>query len=80
VLKTIFNISMIVCVCKAVSDREVAKAIEEGAETVEQVMQRTGVGGGCGRCLVDVRRALDMAQGKIAKPIIVLPVLAALTS
>ena len=79
-MKIIFIINkMIVCLCKAVSDRDVARAIEEGADTIEKVARRTGAGTGCGQCLAEIGLTLDMAKGKIAKPRIVLPVIAALT-
>lgn len=41
---------MVVCICKAVSDRDVARAISEGARSVDEVAQCTGAGTGCGAC------------------------------
>ena len=76
-LKTIFIFKMIVCLCRGVSGGDVARAIDAGAETIEEVARRTGAGLGCGRCLVELRQALDMAQGKPPKPRIVLPTVAA---
>lgn len=41
---------MIVCVCKAISDREVARAVAGGARSVEDIARCTGAGTECGSC------------------------------
>jgi bacterioferritin-associated ferredoxin len=41
---------MFVCVCRAVSDRAVRAAIEEGATTVRAVTQACCAGDDCGAC------------------------------
>jgi bacterioferritin-associated ferredoxin len=41
---------MIVCVCEAVSDREVRATRDEGARSVEAIAEATGAGAGCGCC------------------------------
>jgi bacterioferritin-associated ferredoxin len=41
---------MYVCVCLAVSDREVREAIESGATTREAVTRACRAGGDCGAC------------------------------
>jgi bacterioferritin-associated ferredoxin len=41
---------MFVCVCKAVTDREVKRVIEAGACTVAEVTRQCGAGGDCGAC------------------------------
>lgn len=41
---------MYVCVCLAVSDREVREAIESGATTREAVTRACKAGGDCGAC------------------------------
>jgi bacterioferritin-associated ferredoxin len=59
-LKGIFNIraSMIICLCAAVTDRDLDKVIEDGASTVEEVGRRCGAGTGCGSCLAELRERL----------------------
>ena len=42
--------AMLVCLCKAVSDRDVAQAIADGARSVDDVARCTGAGTGCGAC------------------------------
>jgi bacterioferritin-associated ferredoxin len=50
-LKTIFNFNaMLICLCKSVSDRDLARAIASGASSVEEVGRCTGAGTGCGAC------------------------------
>ncbi len=41
---------MYVCVCNAVTDREVERAIECGAKTRAEVTRACGAGGDCGSC------------------------------
>ncbi len=42
---------MYVCICHAVTDREVAQVIADGARTEEEVGAACGAGTGCGSCL-----------------------------
>ena len=39
-----------VCKCQNISVNEVVAAVKNGAQTVEQVMEETNAGTGCGRC------------------------------
>jgi bacterioferritin-associated ferredoxin len=52
---------MIVCICRAKTDRDVAAAIEEGARSVRD-LQRCGIGTDCGSCHTDLRRMLATAR------------------
>jgi bacterioferritin-associated ferredoxin len=63
---------MIVCVCKGVSDRDVARAITDGATSIADVTRCTRAGSGCGSCHVAIQQSLDMAAGRTAKPLITL--------
>jgi bacterioferritin-associated ferredoxin len=49
---------MIVCVCKAVSDRHIRAAVREGATRLQEVSRRTGLGTCCGKCLPEARQAM----------------------
>jgi bacterioferritin-associated ferredoxin len=42
--------AMYVCVCRAVTDKEVEGALERGACTIDQVGVACGAGGDCGAC------------------------------
>ena len=49
---------MYVCVCKAVTDTHIAKAMDQGACTRRQLMQCTGAGGVCGKCSESIKSLL----------------------
>lgn len=50
---------MYVCVCKAVTDRQIKTAIESGHCSRRQLNQCLGVGGVCGKCSREVKELLD---------------------
>ena len=50
---------MYVCVCNAVTENEIQKAIAEGAETVKDLRERLLVTGCCGSCLPSVQQFLE---------------------
>ena len=41
---------MFVCICHAVSDREILEHIQLGAHTEDEIGRRCGAGTGCGSC------------------------------
>jgi bacterioferritin-associated ferredoxin len=54
------NVSpMIVCVCKAVSDRHIRSAVESGASCIKELSMRTGLGTCCGKCVPHAKMTLD---------------------
>ena len=42
---------MYVCICRAVTERRIARAVAEGATTLKDLRERTGLGTGCGKCV-----------------------------
>ncbi|HSU40739.1 MAG TPA: (2Fe-2S)-binding protein [Polyangiaceae bacterium] len=58
---------MIVCHCRAVSDRAIRASIRDGATTIEAVCAVTGASGCCGGCEPMVSDILDEELG--ARPI-----------
>jgi bacterioferritin-associated ferredoxin len=64
---------MYVCCCRAVTDREVARVIDEGAGSVDAVTRACGAGGDCGACrgmiedMIEDRAEL-VAPGKLVRP------------
>jgi bacterioferritin-associated ferredoxin len=42
---------MYLCICKAVSEKRFAKAVAEGATTLKDLREATGLGTGCGKCV-----------------------------
>lgn len=49
---------MIVCVCRAVSDREIRSSVCDGARTVAQLRSELGVTSCCGKCGPRVRELI----------------------
>jgi bacterioferritin-associated ferredoxin len=41
---------MYVCICHAITDRQIHRAVEQGARTLGEVQMQLPVGGCCGRC------------------------------
>ncbi|WP_345794314.1 (2Fe-2S)-binding protein [Thauera sp. JM12B12] len=41
---------MYVCVCNAVTERQIRKAMDEGVRTLRELRQTLGVAADCGRC------------------------------
>ena len=41
---------MYVCVCLGITDRQIRRAVEQGARTLGDVQMKLPVGGCCGRC------------------------------
>lgn len=50
---------MYICLCNGVSDREICKAVEEGACSVEEIMYCTGAGTRCGSCIPEIEELLE---------------------
>ena len=41
---------MYICICNAVTDRQVKECARDGAKSLEDLTLKLGVGAGCGRC------------------------------
>ncbi|MFI4867317.1 MAG: (2Fe-2S)-binding protein [Steroidobacterales bacterium] len=41
---------MYVCVCHGITERQIRRAVEQGASTLGDVQMKLPVGGCCGRC------------------------------
>jgi bacterioferritin-associated ferredoxin len=54
----VHNNVMIVCVCKAVSDRHIRAAVKDGATSLRDLTRELGVGTCCGKCLPEAKSAL----------------------
>jgi bacterioferritin-associated ferredoxin len=49
---------MIVCVCKAVSERQIRTAVKNGATSLRDLTRELGVGTCCGKCLPEAKSTL----------------------
>jgi bacterioferritin-associated ferredoxin len=54
----VHNAAMIVCVCKAVSERHIRTAVKGGATSLRDLTRDLGVGTCCGKCLPEAKSAL----------------------
>ena len=62
---------MYVCVCNAVTERHIERAVSDGAKTLRDLRNTLGVAGECGRCACCARDCLRSAlaeQTRIATP------------
>lgn len=50
---------MYVCVCHAVTDKQISATIAQGATTLRALRSELGVGSCCGKCARDVRSQLQ---------------------
>ena len=53
---------MYVCVCRAVTERQICEAAQGGACTLRDLRQTLGVSRDCGRCASFARECLDQAR------------------
>ena len=54
----VHNSTMIVCVCKAVSERHIRTAVKGGATSLRDLTRDLGVGTCCGKCLPEAKSTL----------------------
>lgn len=52
---------MYVCVCKAITDRQIKAAIDNGANSLGKLRKALGVASQCGKCSVMASELLDEA-------------------
>ena len=50
---------MYICLCNAITDREIRSCVEEGACSMRELESCLGVGAGCGRCKPAAREILN---------------------
>ena len=56
--------SMYICVCKAVSQKRIHRAVDEGVVSLRDLKNATGLGSCCGKCVPDARRTLGEAMAR----------------
>jgi bacterioferritin-associated ferredoxin len=65
---------MYVCICRAVTEREVKSAIDQGAKTVQAVTRSCCAGDDCGACRVVIEDLIEDRWGAPAGTAVKLPV------
>lgn len=65
---------MYICVCKAVTEKQIFQAVQAGAKHINDLKKELGVASECGRCstcakncLSDAKKALAVNSGKANK-------------
>ena len=53
---------MIICVCKAINDRAIRRAVAEGHDTFDALQFELGVGTCCGKCVASACEVLCEAR------------------
>lgn len=53
---------MYVCICRAVTDRQIREAALGGALTLQDLQRELGIAQDCGRCAPCARNCLDAAN------------------
>ena len=56
---------MIICICRGKSERDIMRAIDNGADSVRD-LQRCGIGDQCGSCHNSLRAMLSTAATAVA--------------
>lgn len=56
---------MYVCICNAVTEKDIRDAVDEGAISFCQLEQKLGVSTCCGNCVVETRDCLKKALVKL---------------
>ncbi|MFK8052068.1 MAG: bacterioferritin-associated ferredoxin [Woeseiaceae bacterium] len=64
---------MYVCICQAITDRQINKAIDSGIDSVDALRDTLGVSSCCGNCESDAQALID---AKRTSPVVYRPTLA----
>lgn len=55
---------MYVCLCNAVTDRQIREAVGDGVKSMRQLRQCLGVASNCGRCAPHAKELLDESRAE----------------
>jgi bacterioferritin-associated ferredoxin len=58
------SLPMFVCICKAVTDRQIREAAERGIDNVDALAESLGAGTGCGRCRENAEKIIEQHLGE----------------
>jgi bacterioferritin-associated ferredoxin len=59
---------MIICVCKAISDRHIKSAVKGGAGSLRDLTRELGLGTCCGKCLPEAKATLSASLESLNEP------------
>ena len=60
---------MYICVCHAISDRQIREAVDRGAQSLNEVQAYLPVAGCCGRCEDSAREVIESHMESAARPV-----------
>ena len=64
---------MYVCVCKAVTDKQIRRAAARGVDNLYELRESLGVASGCGGCADTAESILDEVNAGYASPQVYVP-------
>jgi bacterioferritin-associated ferredoxin len=64
---------MYVCICKAVTDKQIRRAAAQGVDSLYELRERLGVGSGCGSCADMAEEILMQHQARRTAPSLYVP-------
>ena len=69
---------MYICICNAITDKQIRKAAESGARNIRDLKRELGVAANCGTCQEDALQILQESrqERRAAGPVVYRPALA----
>lgn len=67
---------MYVCLCNAITDREIRRAVRDGADNLLELQQSLGVATNCGTCAQATEEILDAELTGQTGPVVYVPSMA----
>ena len=46
---------MYVCICNGITDKQIRRAVEDGAQSLQELREQLGVAGCCGQCATEAQ-------------------------
>ncbi len=64
---------MYVCICKAITDKQIRRAAANGVDNLYELREELGVGSGCGTCADMASSILNETNARHATPRLYVP-------
>ena len=56
---------MYVCICNGITDKQIRRAVEDGAQSLQELREQLGVAGCCGQCATEAKSFVTGYQPEI---------------
>jgi bacterioferritin-associated ferredoxin len=63
-----FLAAMYICICNAITERQIVNAVALGARSTRDLARELGVGLGCGRCMSCAKTLLTESVANVTNP------------